>query len=162
MTNSTLKREILLALAEAEEAASHNHYATVNLVSASDQSKLIAWAFIDNCSTKAAKLREIASRIQDEQQRFIMPTSEQLINFAIAVNDGKFDKQKISEMLAYANLILDRMYENGDITKPTSKEIQDEQEQGVPEKSTCKCGQNALPFNATITIEKCARCGHQC
>lgn len=52
--------------------------------------------------------------------RFIYPLDKQMIDLAILFNDGKIEKQKLADMFAYGQFIVDRLYENGDIRKPSS------------------------------------------
>lgn len=56
-------------------------------------------------------------------ERFTMPTDEQLIEIAIIINDGRLNAFEISNMVAMSTLILDRLYENGSIEVPSKKEI---------------------------------------
>lgn len=56
------------------------------------------------------------------EERFKMPTDEQIVGIAILFNDGKLDKQKLSDMVAMTQYVIDRLYENGDILIPSSKE----------------------------------------
>jgi len=62
-------------------------------------------------------------KISDE--RFKMPTDKQLIEIMILFNKGKLQKNKLADMLSPCLLILDRLYENGDVTIPTKKEDKD-------------------------------------
>lgn len=55
-------------------------------------------------------------------ERFIKPTDQQILDFAIVFNDGKLEKDKIADMVAMCTLIISRLYENGDILKPTQEE----------------------------------------
>lgn len=55
-------------------------------------------------------------------ERFKMPTDQQLIEMAIVFNEGVIDRQKLADMVAYASLILDRLYENGDVLIQSKKE----------------------------------------
>jgi predicted restriction endonuclease len=57
-------------------------------------------------------------------ERFILPTDEQLIKLAIIFNNGKFSYKKIANMVALCRLVVDRLFENGDITIPSSNEIE--------------------------------------
>ena len=57
------------------------------------------------------------------KERFKKPETKQLIDMAILFNEGVLDKEKLSNMLAYAELIIDRLHENGDILIPSSFEI---------------------------------------
>ena len=55
-------------------------------------------------------------------ERFKMPTDEQIINIAIIFNHGVIDKHKLSDMVSMCQFVIDRLYENGDILKPSKKE----------------------------------------
>lgn len=56
------------------------------------------------------------------KERFIKPTSEQLVKFAIVVSDGDLEPQQLANMLTMSQIIIDRLYENGNILTPSSKE----------------------------------------
>jgi len=72
---------------------------------------------------------KFASQFQQEDkisdERFKMPTDKQLIEIMILFNKGKLQKNKLADMLSPCLLILDRLYENGDVTIPTKKENKD-------------------------------------
>ena len=55
-------------------------------------------------------------------ERFKKPTDKQRVELAILFNDGVLDQHKLTDMVAYAEFIIDRLYENGDITQPSEKE----------------------------------------
>lgn len=57
-----------------------------------------------------------------QEERFKMPTDEQVINIAIVFNHGVLDKHKLSDMVSMCQFVIDRLYENGDILKPSKKE----------------------------------------
>jgi hypothetical protein len=57
-------------------------------------------------------------------ERFKKPTGDQLVNTAILFNEGKIEEEKIQDMVAMSMFIIDRLYENGDINIPSSKENQ--------------------------------------
>lgn len=57
-----------------------------------------------------------------QKERFIKPTDKQLIEIMILFNNGKFQKSKLTDMLSAAEFIIDRLYENGDVSKKSSKE----------------------------------------
>lgn len=54
--------------------------------------------------------------------RFQLPSDKQMIEIAILFNDGKLEQQKLADMVGYGQFIVDRLYENGDVGKPSSKE----------------------------------------
>jgi len=60
-----------------------------------------------------------------KSERFKKPTEKELIEIAILFNDGKLDHEALSQLLAYGQFIVDRLYENGNINQPTEKEMQD-------------------------------------
>lgn len=51
-----------------------------------------------------------------------MPTSDQLIGIAILFNDGNLDSEILGSMVGMCQYVLDRLKENNDILKPSSKE----------------------------------------
>lgn len=61
------------------------------------------------------------------KERFKMPTSKQLIDFAILFNDGKLEEEKLSDMVGMCQLILDRLYENGNVLQESLQEFIDDQ-----------------------------------
>lgn len=68
------------------------------------------------------KPREYAQQQLAPAERFKMPNDRQIIGLAILYNDGKVDKKQITNMVAMCQYVLDRLYENGDILIPSSKE----------------------------------------
>ena len=56
------------------------------------------------------------------ESKWNMPTDKQLIEIAILFNEGKVEYEKLSEMVGMCQFVLDRLYENGTITKPTKAE----------------------------------------
>jgi len=54
--------------------------------------------------------------------RFQLPSDKQMIDIAILFNDGKLERQKLADMVAYGQFMVDRLYENGDVGIPSSKE----------------------------------------
>jgi hypothetical protein len=59
-------------------------------------------------------------------ERFRMPSSKELIEISILFNDGEVDKQALASMVGMCQLVVDRLYENGDILIPSTKENDDE------------------------------------
>jgi hypothetical protein len=70
-------------------------------------------------------LRVAESNTWVKVERFIKPTEDQLIKAAVLFNDGKLEREKLADMLALVDFVVDRLYENGDITKPTINELID-------------------------------------
>jgi len=48
-----------------------------------------------------------------KKERFIKPTDKQYVEIAILFNDGKMQKSKLRDMVAMAEFIVNRLYENG-------------------------------------------------
>jgi hypothetical protein len=63
--------------------------------------------------------------VKVSKERFTMPTDTQMIELAILFNDGKLELEKLTDMVSYASLILDRLHEHGNISKTSSKEFND-------------------------------------
>lgn len=59
---------------------------------------------------------------KDHPERFKMPTDDQVIKFALVFNDGKVEHHKLADMVGFLQMVIDRLYENGDILIPSSKE----------------------------------------
>lgn len=59
---------------------------------------------------------------QSPVERFQRPTDEQIVKAAIVFNDGKMDKKELMNMVALCDWVIDRLYENGNILIPSSKE----------------------------------------
>lgn len=59
------------------------------------------------------------------EERFVKPTDEQIIKGAILFNNGGLDHEKLGDMVALCMWAIDRLYENGDIQIPSSKENND-------------------------------------
>lgn len=55
-------------------------------------------------------------------QRFKMPESKDIVGMALLFNNGKIEREKLTDMVAMCQMIIDRLYENGDINIPSSKE----------------------------------------
>lgn len=55
-------------------------------------------------------------------ERFTKPLDDQYCDIAILFNDGKVDEAQLTKMVAMAEFIVDRLYENGDVSKPSSRE----------------------------------------
>jgi hypothetical protein len=58
-----------------------------------------------------------------EEKEWKRPTGKQLIEICILFNDGKLEREKLADMLSPIEFVLDRLFENGDVTKPSSKEL---------------------------------------
>jgi hypothetical protein len=56
------------------------------------------------------------------KELFKKPTDKELVEIALLFNDGKIQKSKLRDMVAMSEFIIDRLYENGNISKPSSKE----------------------------------------
>lgn len=80
-----------------------------------DQMEFLHKAFLEFI-TSAAPLVNYAT------ERFTIPTDKQVIDMAIIFNDGKLEHEKLSDMVSMCQFVMDRLYENGDISKPSSKE----------------------------------------
>lgn len=59
-------------------------------------------------------------------ERFKKPTEQQLFDFAVLVNEGHIDIPKLTDMMALVEMVVDRLYENGDIMVPSAQEMIDE------------------------------------
>lgn len=57
-----------------------------------------------------------------EKERFKMPTDQQLVEIALLFNDGELDEVTLSKMIGMCEFVLDRLFENNDCSKPSSKE----------------------------------------
>lgn len=58
----------------------------------------------------------------DMVERFKKPTDEQIIQFALVFNEGKIEPEKLADMVGLCEMVVDRLYENGDVLIPSSKE----------------------------------------
>lgn len=54
--------------------------------------------------------------------RFQLPSDQQVVELAVLFNDGSLDKEILTKMVSLADFIINRLYENGDISKQSSKE----------------------------------------
>ena len=61
-------------------------------------------------------------KLRQNKPELLMPTDKQLIDIAILFNDGKLDKEKLACMVGMCEFVLDRLKENNDVTKASSKE----------------------------------------
>ncbi|HCT86239.1 MAG TPA: hypothetical protein DF296_13690 [Candidatus Margulisbacteria bacterium] len=64
----------------------------------------------------------ISQREVKSDPRFKLPTDKQLIEIALLFNNGKIQPKRLADMVAMAELIIDRLYENGDVLVRCSKE----------------------------------------
>lgn len=73
----------------------------------------------------SSALKEIAEL--HAKVRFKKPTPDEVCQFALLFqteSGGKpIDRELLVEMVGFAFMVIDRLYENGDITKPSSKEL---------------------------------------
>ena len=69
-------------------------------------------------------LQEYRNQPQAEirEERFIKPTDKQYVEIAILFNDGKMQKSKLNDMIAMAEFIVNRLYENGNVMTKSSIE----------------------------------------
>ncbi len=56
------------------------------------------------------------------KERFKKPSDEQFVKIAILFNDGVIESEKLRDMVAMSEFIIDRLYENGDVSICSSKE----------------------------------------
>lgn len=56
-------------------------------------------------------------------ERFKKPTDHEYVEIAVLFNQGKFD-DAVVDMIAMAEFIVDRMYDNGDIKHKSLREIE--------------------------------------
>lgn len=54
--------------------------------------------------------------------RFNRPDPKDFVSFAVLFNDGAVDLERLSAMVGMCTLIVDRLYENGNIRIPSSTE----------------------------------------
>jgi hypothetical protein len=66
------------------------------------------------------------------RERFKKPTDQQLVEFAILVNEGEVDMEKLSSMVGMCEMIIDRLHEHGDVTMKSTNEIELEKEDTPP------------------------------
>lgn len=59
-----------------------------------------------------------------EAPRFKKPTGMQMAEFALVFNDGKIVRDKLVDMVGYCQLVIDRLYDNGDIMIKSKREIE--------------------------------------
>lgn len=62
----------------------------------------------------------------EKQERFKMPTDDQLIKFALLFTEqeGLVDNKIMADAVAMCQLILDRLHENGDVLIKSKEELQ--------------------------------------
>lgn len=70
----------------------------------------------DSYSINSRNIGSIEWLDESASERFVMPTDEQLISAAIIFNDGKMEIDKITNLVAMCELVVKRLYENGDMT----------------------------------------------
>jgi len=57
-----------------------------------------------------------------KNERFKVPTDKQLVEIAILFNDGRVDREELTNLIAISEFIINRLYEHGDVTQKSSKE----------------------------------------
>jgi hypothetical protein len=62
-------------------------------------------------------------------ERFKKPTHEQVVEFAILFNEGNLDREKLVDMVAMCQMIIDRLHDKGDIMIKCQREIDLEEEE---------------------------------
>ena len=62
------------------------------------------------------------SKLPIPRVRFQLPSDQEIIEIAILFNDGEINTKKLTDMVAMCQFVIDRLYENGDISKQSSKE----------------------------------------
>lgn len=55
-------------------------------------------------------------------ERFRKPTPTELVEFAIVFNEGKIDRELLSTMVGFCNIVIDRLYDKGDILLKSKRE----------------------------------------
>lgn len=59
---------------------------------------------------------------KNTEPRFTKPSGDELVGIALLFNDGVLDTEKIVPMVAMAQFIIDRLYENGSVMIPSISE----------------------------------------
>ena len=57
-----------------------------------------------------------------KNERFKKPTDKEYVEIALLFNDGKMQESKLRDMVAMSEFIVDRLYDNGNVSTPSSKE----------------------------------------
>jgi hypothetical protein len=78
--------------------------------------------FINSIHEKQTELSALENQLEPKQELFLKPTDKELVEIALLFNDGKIQKSKLRDMVAMSEFIIDRLYEHGNISKPSSKE----------------------------------------
>lgn len=73
-------------------------------------------------------LNQYLSKMSELKNRFTKPTGKQMIDIAIMFNDGKLEHEKLTDMVSYCQFVIDRLYDNGDVSLPSLAEIEINQE----------------------------------
>ena len=61
--------------------------------------------------------------IENQKERFKMPTDKEMIEIGIMFIGGSEDVDKLTDIVSVLTFILDRLYENGSVELPSNKEI---------------------------------------
>ena len=59
---------------------------------------------------------------ENKDERFKKPTDDQIVKLALIFNDGRLDPSELTNMTSMSLFVIDRLYENGDVMIPSSKE----------------------------------------
>ena len=77
---------------------------------------------IDRLTNELDKTNAEIERLKGE--RFTKPTDDDLIKFAIVFNDGEINKEKLADLVGFAEMIINRLYDRGTIMQKSDDEIQ--------------------------------------
>lgn len=100
-----------------------------------------AWEYLESLSFQEGDVQtlEVAKRAienidkifkneQTKVERFIKPTDDQIVKFAIVFNEGKIEEQKLADLVGFCSLVVNRLYDRGVINKKSDEEIEIEKE----------------------------------
>jgi hypothetical protein len=77
-------------------------------------------------SCKNPVVARIIPKKAEESERFKKPSTEEVAEFALLFQtdggENPINREVLVEMVGFASMVIDRLYETGDITKPSSKE----------------------------------------
>jgi len=71
---------------------------------------------------KIEQLYAVTEEKETQPERFKRPTDDQIVKAAIVFNEGRMNPEELTNMVSLADWIIDRLYENGDITIPAVNE----------------------------------------
>lgn len=129
MSNEELIRLVDASISKLAKTGGRSH--TMTVPPRIDDTDMILTELLKRFKSSLSELEQMKGRTasaldvnqeKSKSERFIMPEPNQLIEFDLLFADGVIDEDRMAHTLSVITIVLDRLYENGAINKPSSKE----------------------------------------